>query len=52
LELQSLIADRCASVPAHRSDNGITNGIEVCDVRGPGRCILASNNDCMLRLYR
>lgn len=34
-----------------RSENGITNGIELCGLRSGGRAVLASNNDCMLRLF-
>ncbi|GAX76759.1 hypothetical protein CEUSTIGMA_g4206.t1 [Chlamydomonas eustigma] len=33
-----------------RSENGITNGIEICDhLRGQGTCVITSNNDCVLR---
>ncbi len=34
------------------SENGITNGLEICDHVSHGLCVMAANNDCFVRMFQ
>lgn len=34
-----------------RSENGITNGLEICDLPGRAPCIMAASNDSLIRVF-
>lgn len=40
-----------SALPPRRSDNGITNGLEIYNDRSAGTVVMAANNDAQLRLF-